>query len=39
MFKRMGLSYWSRSVARLALSSASNSRFPAFMGSFLVPRP
>ena len=34
-----GLSYWSRSVARLALGSASNSQFPACMGSSQVPRP
>ena len=39
MLKRIGVILLSRLVARLALSSASNCQFQAFMDSSLVPRP
>ena len=32
MFKRIGFSYWSPSLALFASSSARNSEFPACMG-------
>ena len=39
MFKRIGVILLVAIGGASALSSASNSGFPACMGSFLVPRP